>query len=48
MQMEGKCHFFQDEERGAGADIQNETMSFRDTFINLDFIDLRLPNSCIS
>jgi len=43
--MEVKGHFSQGDERVAGANIQEKTVSFRDTFINLDFFDLRLPNS---
>lgn len=46
MQVEG--HLSQAEERGAGANAQEKTVSFRDTFVNLGFIDLRLPNSWIS
>lgn len=48
MQMEVGGHLSQGEERGAGANIQGKTVSFRDNFINLDFVDLRLSNSWIS
>ena len=48
MEMEVEGHLSPGEERGAGANTQEKTVSFRDTFVNLGFVDLRLPNSWVS
>lgn len=48
MQMEIEGHLFQGEERAAGANTQEKTVSLRDTFINLGFIDLRVRIGWIS
>lgn len=48
MWMEVEGHLSQGEERDTGANTQEKIMNFRDTLVNLGFIDLRLPNSWIS